>query len=194
MTKKIAALIAATIVLSVASVSLGAPISYEGVLQDDVWSYGQLSDAGIVDSPSSNVNDYWSFWGSQGDVVTVYAARQDDNLDLAMWLFEGTFTDDAVFGPILDSFDPGFVAFADDEIPYPFGPFGDPMARIELTLPGTGQYTAIVTSWTTGPGNILDYSIQARGIASAPVPEPGTMFLLGTGLAGLAAANRRRKK
>lgn len=44
------------------------------------------------------------------------------------------------------------------------------------------------------PGDSTDGSTGGLGGGSQPVPEPGTLLLVGTGLAGVALLRRRRQK
>jgi hypothetical protein len=74
--------------------------------------------------------------------------------------------------------------------------FGDGSGRREAT-PGTGAFHA----WLNPYGDILaglEYSITFEGLSQEPVhhnpvPEPGTLLLMGTGLAVLAHGLRRRR-
>ncbi|MFI5394524.1 MAG: PEP-CTERM sorting domain-containing protein [Candidatus Binatia bacterium] len=75
-----------------------------------------------------------------------------------------------------------------------FSPFVDGPATFTLNLSGvTSQttITAVTFSFGTSPDTFLT---GVPGLLPPPAPEPGTLFLLGSGLCGLAAWRRRWSK
>jgi hypothetical protein len=74
---------------------------------------------------------------------------------------------------------------------------GDTYRQVNLTLPGAGNWN-FNFDYYPASGGYPAYYLFARGSFTAgtpptAIPEPGTLALLATGLAGLAGAVRRRR-
>jgi PEP-CTERM motif len=198
-------------------VYLGTLTPGGGFVQESVVGFGN-ANCGLCGHGDLNTTDLLDFWridvvGSQ--LVTITGTRLDPNLDLAFVLYAGTLPE---FPSALDSsvrdgkriWEDGsplgltILAVGDDQLAFGGGacilsvPFCDPTITILL---GTGSYTLAVSSGT-GSGTPVEtvptnYEIVVDGIPSGTdevvTPEPYTYLMMGTGLAALLAAARRRK-
>jgi hypothetical protein len=64
----------------------------------------------------------------------------------------------------------------------------------QQTTCGSGQFFFSVNDLSIDPGQTASLTGQITGAQQNAIPEPMTMFLFGTGLAGVAAGVRRRRK
>lgn len=64
----------------------------------------------------------------------------------------------------------------------------------QQTTCGTGSFFFSVNDLAIDPGQTVSLTGQITGAQQTTIPEPTTMLLLGTGLAGVAARARKRRK
>ncbi len=109
--------------------------------------------------------DTFSFMAAAGNQVTVASLT---NFSLDNLLF---------FVPALDG---------EEDVLFPSG------STFSFTAPTNGLVGFIVF----GDESLVNYQLRITGLtpsAAGPIPEPATILLLGTGLAGIAARVRKRK-
>lgn len=155
------------------AIDLSPPSFYSGQLSlDNPEGTDKVSALGVYDDfdPLTNKADYWSIELKKGESIFVEGSRLEQDFDMSIWLFNKVITDPVTnfaggFSNKIDSADPGYVDFADDEIAVPGGPFGDP--RTIIYTADTDQcITAIVTNFLSGPNNggdgAFDYMIGVQ--------------------------------
>ena len=185
-------LLSLTLVLAGATASSAAPIVYQQPLIPPGGTVAGVNTQAPGNQSNPIGATYYSFFATVGSNVTVTGQRQAGFYDMSFWLFQGLFADTIAFGALFDAGDPGFIDFADDELPPAIpGPFGDP--RSIFVAPVTGFYTIAVTNFLSGAGgppNPFELTVQGN----AAVPEPTTLAVFGLmGAAGFGYIRRRLK-
>jgi hypothetical protein len=166
-------------------------VIYSGVEKSDAqvngqWLYSYFYSVEVYSNSSHDVTSLSIDWGSNAPYAL--DINGDNALDTSFWgkgNWNQSYTDvdnpafGATYNPVSGTVN--FSFFGDNSIKP-----GEQSSWLMLISPQEfGTTTFNVTNG--GPGEVV-------GVVYAPVPEPATMLLFGTGIASLAGVIRRRRK
>jgi hypothetical protein len=186
-------------VLLIASTSYAIPVYVEGINDDQTVDTGFSTDAlketTFLYTPNSSYSltqvDFYTYSGQGGFTLRLRADNdgtpgsilRETTFQLAGSGFQGS----EFLTPIDISLGSSYwVGFYTE-----FGT-GSHFAQDGVSVTEYASWSTNGT-WDVGPSSWLKPMIKFYGEESAPVPEPATFILLGSGLAGLAFYRRKKK-
>jgi hypothetical protein len=139
-----------------------------------------LNDPGNLNSTWSNLQTIPSTWTVNSETAIVY----EFDAGIGMENVQGLFGVDNGFFVWLDGI---YISGA-------LAPGGASQWEYTYNLPNVSAGTHYLQVLCEDHGSATGWEINLSGDEAAPVPEPATMLLLGTGLVGLAGFGRKKFK